>query len=151
MSENKKPEKSDSRWARFWRQPSSKWLLGIPIGAWSQRETSLHSLHSRHRATAGKEGTAGQKRNRRARVQGADRGSSDHGERILLLRHRFGTRPRPRRVGLPDRFPRSDHGTRSVLFRNPARPLPLVAVAPGDLVARICRRSAAVPPGSPTR
>lgn len=34
MSEKKKPEKSDSRWARIWQQPGGKWLLGIPIGAW---------------------------------------------------------------------------------------------------------------------
>jgi nitrate/TMAO reductase-like tetraheme cytochrome c subunit len=30
----KSPEKDEGRWRRLWRHPSSKWLIGIPVGAW---------------------------------------------------------------------------------------------------------------------
>ena len=35
MSTQKDPDSNGSRWSRFWRRPESKWLIGIPIGAWA--------------------------------------------------------------------------------------------------------------------
>ena len=34
MSGQEETEKSGSRWEQFWRRPKSKWLVGIPVGAW---------------------------------------------------------------------------------------------------------------------
>jgi cytochrome c-type protein NapC len=34
MNSQSDPDSNKSRWSRFWRRPESKWLLGIPIGAW---------------------------------------------------------------------------------------------------------------------
>lgn len=35
MSSQTDPDSNKGRWSRFWRHPKSKWLLGIPIGAWA--------------------------------------------------------------------------------------------------------------------
>jgi len=34
MSNQSDPDSNKGWWSRFWRRPKSKWLLGIPIGAW---------------------------------------------------------------------------------------------------------------------
>jgi cytochrome c-type protein NapC len=34
MNSQSDPDLNKSRWSRFWRRPESKWLLGVPIGAW---------------------------------------------------------------------------------------------------------------------
>jgi len=33
MTETGQPPKSEARWQRLWRRPRSRWLLGIPVGA----------------------------------------------------------------------------------------------------------------------
>src|SRR6185436_6439694 len=56
MTETGQPPKSEARWQRLWRRPRSRWLLGIPVGAflffgigivtWASFDQTLHYTNS---------------------------------------------------------------------------------------------------------